>query len=111
MTLLVVNWLTRIKRQFKINSLKNYIFKALLVGAFLIWEIGDYKALSAVYNNFGVLHEIDSALNFYQKGLKIVEELNDIIGIFYSLNNITRTYVFLGNYIFFVIIGSRANGF
>ncbi|MDF1672176.1 MAG: tetratricopeptide repeat protein [Vicingaceae bacterium] len=77
-------------------------FQYMRKGIFQLEQIDDQKALSAAYNNFGVLHEmdndIDSALYYYQKGLKIVEEINDSIGIPYSLNNIAGAYVIQGNY-------------
>lgn len=77
-------------------------FEYMRKGIFQLEQIDDQRALSAAYNNFGVLHEmdndIDSALYYYQKGLKIVEEINDSIGIPYSLNNIAGAYVIQGKY-------------
>ena len=74
-------------------------FDYMRKGIYLLEQINDQKALSAAYNNFGVLHEMDndmdSALFYYQKGLVIVEQLNDSIGIPYSLNNIATAYVIL----------------
>ncbi len=65
-------------------------------------QTNDQKALSAAYNNYGVLHEmdsdIDSALFFYNKGLEIVVDIKDTIGIPYSLNNIAGAYVIKGEY-------------
>lgn len=59
----------------------------------------DLQALSAAYNNYGVLHEmdnnIDSALFFYNQSLNIVNQLKDSIGIPYSLNNIAGAYVII----------------
>ncbi len=53
--------------------------------------------LSAAYNNFGVLFEmnndVDSALYFYFKGLEIIKGYNDSLGIPYSLNNIGQAYL------------------
>jgi len=77
-------------------------FEYMQKGIYLLEQINDQKALSAAYNNFGVLHEMDnnmdSALFYYQKGLVIVEKLNDSIGIPYSLNNIATAYVILKKY-------------
>ncbi len=50
------------------------------------------KPLLSIYNNYGVLKEMqqeyDSALYYYNKGLQIKEKINDSVGIPYSLNNI-----------------------
>ena len=58
------------------------------------------QLLSAAYNNYGVLFEmnedIDSALYYYFKGLKIVRDNHDSLGIPYSLNNIGMAYVLKG---------------
>lgn len=58
--------------------------------------------LSAIYDNYGVLKEMqfqnDSALFFYQKALSLKEKLNDKVGIPYSLNNIAGVYVILKKY-------------
>ena len=55
------------------------------------------KPLLSIYNNYGVLKEMqqeyDSALYFYNKGLLIKEKINDSLGIPYSLNNIAGIYV------------------
>lgn len=54
------------------------------------------KPLLNIYNNYGVLKEMqidyDSALYFYDKGLKLKEALKDSLGIPYSLNNIAGIY-------------------
>jgi|TARA_R100000479_G_scaffold21607_1_gene8268 signal transduction histidine kinase len=54
------------------------------------------SVLKDIYNNYGVLKEIqnqlDSALYFYNKGLKIKKEQNDSIGIPYSISNIAGVY-------------------
>lgn len=55
------------------------------------------KPLLSIYNNYGVLKEMqaqyDSALYFYNKGLVLKESIKDSIGIPYSLNNIAGVYV------------------
>lgn len=52
--------------------------------------------MSKLYDNYGVIKEMmeqyDSAFHFYRKALKIKEELNDAIGIPYSLNKISVLY-------------------
>lgn len=62
----------------------------------------DDGLLSAAYNNYGVLFEmnqdLDSALYYYFKGLKIVRSKNDSLGIPYSLNNIGMAYVLKREY-------------
>ena len=77
-------------------------FEYMQMGIGFLEQINDQPALSAAYNNFGVLHEmdgdIDSALFYYQKGLVIVNEINDSIGIPYSLNNIAGAYVLQKKY-------------
>jgi len=60
------------------------------------------KPLLSIYNNYGVLKEMqkeyDSALYFYSKGLRMKEQINDSVGIPYSLNNIAGLYVILKNF-------------
>lgn len=60
------------------------------------------KPLLSIYNNYGVLKEMqqeyDSALYFYSKGLRMKEQINDSVGIPYSLNNIAGLYVILKKY-------------
>ena len=52
--------------------------------------------LKDIYNNYGVLKEIntelDSALFYYDKGLKMKMKLNDTIGIPYSWSNMAGVY-------------------
>ena len=54
------------------------------------------KPLSSIYDNYGVLKEMqvqyDSAFTFYKKSLAIKESLKDSIGIPYILNNIAGIY-------------------
>ena len=68
-------------------------------GIAVLEKTGNQEALSAAYNNYGVLHEMeedmDSALFFYHKSLDIVLAINDSIGIPYSLNNIAGVYLIL----------------
>ena len=52
--------------------------------------------LKDIYNNYGVLKEInkelDSALFYFEKGLQIKLKLNDTIGIPYSWSNLAGVY-------------------
>src|SRR5690554_2241368 len=58
--------------------------------------------LKDIYNNYGVLKEIntelDSALFYYDKGLKMKMKLNDTIGIPYSWSNMAGVYGLKENY-------------
>ena len=58
--------------------------------------------LSKLYDNYGVLKEmennLDSAMYFYKKSLNIKLTQNDSIGIPYSLNKIVGIYGIQGNY-------------
>ena len=56
----------------------------------------DEEVLKDLYNNYGVLkemnNELDSALYFYNKSLFIKEKQNDTLGIPYSISNIGGVY-------------------
>ncbi|MBT0606676.1 tetratricopeptide repeat-containing sensor histidine kinase [Aequorivita echinoideorum] len=58
--------------------------------------------LKDVYNNYGVLKEInqelDSALYYFEKGLAIKQRHNDTIGIPYSWSNMAGVYGLQGNF-------------
>jgi signal transduction histidine kinase len=60
------------------------------------------KPLLSLYNNYGVLKElqnqVDSALFFYTKGLYMKEKIRDTLGIPYSLNNIAGIYLIQKKY-------------
>lgn len=77
-------------------------FEYMQKGINQLEKVNDQKALSAAYNNYGVLHEmdndIDSALYYYHQGLTIVNKIKDSIGIPYSLNNIAGALVIKENY-------------
>lgn len=70
--------------------------------------------LLSIYNNYGVLKEMnkeyDSALYFYQKGLRLKERINDSLGIPYSLNNIAGLYVILKKFDPAKVLYDRALG-
>lgn len=57
--------------------------------------------LKDIYNNYGVLkeinHELDSALFYFEQGLKIKQKLNDTIGIPYSWSNMAGVFGLMGN--------------
>ncbi len=71
-------------------------------GKRLAEKFSDTLALMSIYNNYGVLkemeHELDSALHFYQKGLAIKLIRKDSLGIPYSYNNIAGIYVMQKKY-------------
>lgn len=58
--------------------------------------------LKDIYNNYGVLKEInnelDSALYYYNRGLEIKRRLKDTVGIPYSISNIAGVYGLQKNY-------------
>ncbi len=58
--------------------------------------------LKDIYNNYGVLKEInnelDSALFYYNRGLEIKQKFNDTIGIPYSWSNMAGVYGLQENY-------------
>lgn len=60
------------------------------------------KPLLALYNNYGVLKEmqgqLDSALFFYRKSLRLQQLVRDSVGIPYSLNNIAGIYLMRKQY-------------
>jgi signal transduction histidine kinase len=53
--------------------------------------------LKDLYNNYGVIkqwnNEVDSAVYYFQEGLKIKQEQNDEFGIPYSLSNLAGAYL------------------
>jgi signal transduction histidine kinase len=60
------------------------------------------EVLKDIYNNYGVLKEInnelDSALYYYKRGLEIKKNLKDTVGIPYSISNIAGVYGLQKNY-------------
>jgi len=77
-------------------------FEYMLKGVNILQHSNEKEALSAAYNNYGVLFEmsgkLDSALHFYNQSLIIVKEIKDSIGIAYSLNNIAGAFVLQGKF-------------
>jgi signal transduction histidine kinase len=70
-----------------------YMRKGMRIG-----EEGNFSfPLAAIYDNYGVLKEmqdqLDSALMFYQKSLEVKTAINDSVGIPYSLSNIAGIHV------------------
>ena len=59
------------------------------------------KDLTAVYDNYGTVLELDgsldSALFYYEKGLQLKYKLSDSIGIPYSLNHLATIHASKGN--------------
>lgn len=58
--------------------------------------------LKDLYNNYGVIkqwnNEVDSAVYYFQEGLKIKQEQKDDFGIPYSLSNLAGAYLAKKNY-------------
>jgi len=82
----------RLKRRDMVKALY-YMQKGINIAE----SIDDSTSLSNLYDNYGVLHEMnnnaDSAFYFYNKSLHICEEMNDSVGMGYSLFNIANLYV------------------
>ena len=79
---------------------KRSIKKALYYmqkGKFIAETNNFQQPLLSIYNNYGVLKEIqnqnDSALFFYNKGLFLKQKINDSVGLPYSSNNIAGILV------------------
>jgi len=60
------------------------------------------KELTGAYDNFGVLFELNEALDsasfFYQRALELKRSLRDSIGLPYSLNNLGGVEILRGHY-------------
>ncbi|WP_417264735.1 tetratricopeptide repeat-containing sensor histidine kinase [Brumimicrobium sp.] len=72
-------------------------FEYMHKGIDILETTDDKIALSAAYNNIGVLYQmkedVDSALYYFYLGYDIVKAENDSLGIPYSLNNIGQALV------------------
>jgi signal transduction histidine kinase len=68
-------------------------------GINVLEQINDAEALAKIYDNYGVLHEMnnrfDSALYFYTRALQLKKLRNDTVGLPYSLNNIFALYMLM----------------
>ncbi len=77
-------------------------FEYMRQGISILKTTDDETALSASYNNIGVLHQmnedLDSALHYFYLGFYIVEAKKDSLGIPYSLNNIGQAFFAKGEY-------------
>lgn len=87
--------------QIKRRNLKKAMEYMLL--GISIAEKHSYKLdLSSMYNNYGVLHEMnnnfDSAAFYYRKALKLKIECSDLEGIPYCLNDLSGIEAMKGNY-------------
>ncbi len=75
-------------------------FKLMRRGKSILERENDPAMLAKIYDNYGVLHEmnnrLDSAIFYYNKALKIKMRLNDSIGIPYSLCNIFMAFSLYG---------------
>lgn len=72
------------------------------IGLRLLEQVNDTAGLTAAYNNYGVIKEmeanLDSAEFYYRKGLELVEVLKDSIGIPFSLNNLGGVHLLRGEF-------------
>jgi len=87
--------------QLKRNNLEQAIF--YMQKGKSIAESNHYEfELRGIYDNYGVLkemnNELDSALFFYKKSLRLKEMANDLNGIPYSLNNIAGVCLYQKKY-------------
>ena len=87
--------------QIKRRNLKKAM-EYMLKGISIAEKHGYKMDLSSMYNNYGVLHEmnnnLDSAAFYYRKGLKLKIELSDLEGIPYCLNDLSGIEAMKGNY-------------
>lgn len=71
-------------------------------GIAILEKLGDSVPLAKIYDNYGVLKEInnqyDSAKYFYSKALDFKKGFKDSVGIPYSLNNISMIYMLKHQY-------------
>lgn len=77
-------------------------FELMKKGLLELKLIGEPASLAKIYDNYGVLHEmnnnVDSAMFFYRKALSIKLKLNDSIGIPFSYNNIAAAFLIKKEY-------------
>jgi signal transduction histidine kinase len=77
--------------QLKIRDMKKALH-SMQKGMKLAESIRDYTTLSPIYDNYGVLkemnNELDSALFFYNKSMALKQKAKDNLGIPYSANKI-----------------------
>ncbi len=66
-------------------------------------QVGDRRGLARALNNHGIVYSMQgmqiSALEYFQKGLKLSESLNDKIGVVSALNNSGIAYGSMGDYL------------
>jgi len=77
-------------------------FELMQKGIKVLEDLGEAEPLAKIYDNYGVLHEMnnvtDSAFYFYRKALSIKKIMNDSLGIPFSLNNLFSLYMMRRNY-------------
>jgi two-component system, NarL family, sensor kinase len=75
----------------------NKAFNLMQKGIAILSRINDREQLAKIYDNYGVLHEMnnrfDSSIFYYQKTLKIKKTLNDRHGLAYTYGNIFISYM------------------
>ena len=83
----------------ELTKASNYMFKGIKIAEEYNAELA---TLAKLYDNYGVIKEmegkLDSALLLYKKALKIKYELNDTIGIPFSLNKIANAKALEGKF-------------
>lgn len=76
-------------------------FDLMRKGKAIVESIKNKEQIAKIYDNYGVLHEMnnnyDSALFYYKSALKIKNELNDSIGLPYTLCNIYMALMLANN--------------
>lgn len=77
-------------------------FELMRKGIAVLEEVGEIEPLAKIYDNYGVLHEmsnkLDSATLFYRKALAFKKQMNDSLGIPFSLNNIFSVKMLQNDY-------------
>lgn len=77
-------------------------FQLMRKGIEVLEDLGNIEPLAKIYDNYGVLHEInnqlDSATFFYKKALSYKKLMNDSLGIPYSYNNLFSVMMLRQNF-------------
>lgn len=77
-------------------------YELMRKGIAVLEDLGEIEPLAKIYDNYGVLHEmssnLDSATLFYRKALVYKKQMNDSLGIPYSLNNIFSVKMLQNDY-------------
>ncbi|MGE0076471.1 MAG: histidine kinase [Bacteroidales bacterium] len=72
-------------------------FSLMQQGIEILLTTGNNEQLAKIYDNYGVLFEMnnqfDSSIFYYKRSLKLKQQLNDKHGLPYTLNNISISYM------------------